>query len=189
MMRRMLLFAVVAALPIVTAVSLPHPASAGEPSDQLKADMGRVLKALEQPARRDAVSAVSRDLFDWTEMARRSLGSHWNVLSDGERAEFTGLLARLVDARLLALAGYAGDAIEFVGETVDADGAVVQTVVNMTNRRPMALDYRMHRRGARWLIYDVVLDGASMVRNYRAQFAHVIKTASYEKLIEKLATQ
>ncbi len=189
MTRRTLLSALLAAFLAVTAVAFPRPASAGEPTDQLKFDIGRVLKALEQPSRRAAVSAVSHDLFDWTEMAQRSLGSHWNALSDGEREEFTALLARLVDARLLALAVYGGDAIEFVGETVDGEAAVVQTAISLTNRRAMFLDYLMRRQDGRWLIYDVVLDGTSMARNYRAQFTHIIKTASYEKLIEKLATQ
>lgn len=58
----------------------------------------------------------------------------------------------------------------------------------MSYGRALSLDYRMRRRGERWLIDDVVLDGASMVGNYRAQFTHIMKTASYEQLIQKLAT-
>ena len=186
MRRRTLLSAILVALATLAAA---HPAQAGEPTEQLKLDIARVFRALEDPARREAVRAVSRELFDWTEMARRSLGRYWHALAEAEREEFTALLGRLVDARLTAFAGYRGDGIEYVGEAVDGETAVVRTTIAMTYGRAMSLDYRMLRRGERWLIYDVVLDGASMVGNYRAQFTHIIKTASYEELIHKLTTQ
>lgn len=186
MMRRTLLSAMLAAL---AALAVAHPAQAGEPTEQLKLDIARVFRALEAPARREAVRAVSRDLFDWSEMARRSLGRHWHALTESEQEEFTGLLGRLVDARLITLAGYRADGIEYLGEAVDGETALVRTTIAMTYGRAMSLDYRMLRRGERWLIYDVVLDGASMVGNYRAQFTHIMKTASYEQLIQKLATQ
>ena len=89
----------------------------------------------------------------------------------------------------LTLANWSGNAIEYIDEAVDDDVATVQTKIALASGRPMSLDYRILRRVGRWLIYDVVLDGTSMVGNYRAQFTHIMKTASYEKLIEKLATQ
>ena len=189
MTRRTLLSVLLAALTALTTLSVAHPAGAGEPTEQLKFDIARVFRALESPARREAVHTVSRDLFDWTEMARRSLGRYWQALTEAEREEFTGLLGRLVNARLITLAGWTGNGVEYVDEAVDDDVAMVQTKIALTSGRPMSLDYRMIRRGGRWLIYDVVLDGTSMVGNYRAQFTHIMKTASYEKLIEKLTTQ
>ncbi|MGH7276103.1 MAG: ABC transporter substrate-binding protein [Candidatus Rokuibacteriota bacterium] len=65
---------------------------------------------------------------------------------------------------------------------------MVGTTIARTSGRSMSPGYLMHRGGGRWLIYDVVLDGTSMVAGDRAQFARVIKTTSYEKLIEKLST-
>lgn len=185
MMRRTLLSAILVAL---ATFSLAQPAQAGEPTEQLKLDIARVLRALDEPARREAVRAVSRELFDWGEMARRSLGRYWQALTETEREEFAGLLGRLVDARLIALAGHGSDGIEYVGEAVDGETVTVRTTIAMTHGRAMSLDYRMLRRGERWLIYDVVLDGASMVGNYRAQFSHIMKSASYEQLVQKLAT-
>ena len=186
MTRRLYVFALVAAL-LLTAV--PNGATAGPLTEQLQAAVGRVFKALEAPDRRAAVTRISRDLFDWTEMARRSLGRHWEALTDPEREEFTALLGRLVDARLVMLAGYTGAGIEYVDESVDGDQAVVRTKIATTQGRGMILDYLMARRDGRWLIYDVVADGSSMVGNYRAQFTHIMKTASYSRLVEKLTTQ
>jgi phospholipid transport system substrate-binding protein len=119
----------------------------------------------------------------------RSLGRHWEALSDAEREEFTALLGRLVDARLVMLAGYTGAGIEYVDESVDGDQAVVRTKIATTQGRGMILDYLMARRDGRWLVYDVVADGSSMIGNYRAQFTHIMKTASYSRLVEKLTTQ
>ena len=188
MMRRTLLSALLAVLAALSVAS-PGPGHAGEPTEQLKLDIARVFRALETPARRDAVRGVSRDLFAWTEIAQRSLGRHWATLTEAERDEVTDLLGRLVDARLVTLAGYGADGIEYVAEAVDGETATVSTTIAMTYGRAMSLDYRMLRRGERWMIADVVLDGASMVGNYRAQFTHIMKTASYRTLIQKLATQ
>lgn len=88
------------------------------------------------------VRAVSRELFDWAEMARRSLGRYWHALTETEREEFAGLLGRLVDARLFALAGHRSDGIEYVGEAVDGETVIVRTTIAMTYGRAMSLDYR-----------------------------------------------
>jgi phospholipid transport system substrate-binding protein len=186
MTRRPLLSAVLAGL---LALAVAPPARAGEPTEQLKLNITRVLEALKHRAPGEAVGTVSHEFFDWVELARRSLGRHWDALTEAERDEFTGALGRHIDARLVALAKYTGDTIAYVGETVEGDTAVVGTKVVMTNERAMHLDYRMRRQFGRWLIYDVVLDGTSMVASYRAQFARIIKTTSYEKLIERLVTQ
>jgi phospholipid transport system substrate-binding protein len=189
MTRRTLLSATLALLVTLASLSVARPARAGEPTEQLKVDIARVLEALKHPARREAVHAVSRNLFDWTEMARRSLGGQWQELTERGREEFAELLGRHVDGRLIALADYAGDAIAYTGETLEGDSALVETTIAMAHGRGLSLDYRMRRAAGRWLIYDVALDGRSMVASYRAQFARVIKTASYGALFEKLAPQ
>ena len=185
-MRHRLSAGLLAALALLPAV--PRPAAAGTPTRELRARIERVLDALRAPEQRAAVRAATDDLFDWPEVAQRSLGPHWQALTDGERAEFTGLLRRLVDARLLALAEYGATAVEFVDETVEGERATVRTAVAMSAGRGLALDYRMIRRAGRWVVYDVVVDGTSMVGNYRAQFARIIKKASFAALVEKLAT-
>jgi phospholipid transport system substrate-binding protein len=72
------------------------------------------------------------------------------------------------------------------GETMDADHAVVQTTVGLNNGSEMPLDYRMHKPRDRWQVYDLSLDGISLVANYRAQFNKIIRTSSYETLVARL---
>jgi phospholipid transport system substrate-binding protein len=74
----------------------------------------------------------------------------------------------------------------FRGETVDGDHAVVQTRIPLSNGSEMPLDYRLHKMDDRWQVYDLSLDGISLVSNYRAQFNKVIRIDSYETLVAKL---
>ena len=80
-------------------------------------------------------------------MARRSLGRHWLELSEAGREEFARLLGRHVDARLITLAGFTGDAIEYTGETMEDETAIVATTITMTSGRSMSLGYLMRRGG------------------------------------------
>lgn len=182
-----------AALTVLVLV-LPVRAYAGPITEQLTADIGQIFSTLADPGlsggsdgRRQAVRSISAGLFDWSEMARRALGRHWDGRTEKERVEFIRLLAGLVDTHIIALERYAGAGIEYVGESVDGERATVKTKVLAHHGRPMSLDYRMIRRERRWFIYDVVMENASLVRNYREQFDRVIKTSSYDKLIEQLA--
>jgi phospholipid transport system substrate-binding protein len=178
--------ALAVALALSLTVSIAHVTCAGEPTEQLKSDIPRVFKALDEPARREAIREVSRDLFDWPEMSRQVLGRYWPARTQVEREKFTELLAALVDAQIATLAGHGAAAIVWVDESIDGHRASVRTRVSTQPGRDFAIDYRLVRRGLRWLISDVLLDGASLVGTYRAQFQRILKTSSYEQLVEKL---
>ncbi|MBI4271380.1 MAG: ABC transporter substrate-binding protein [Candidatus Rokubacteria bacterium] len=185
-MRHRLPALVLAALFLLPTV--PLPAAADTPTHELRAHMDRVFDALRAREQRVALRAATAELFDWPELAHLSLGPHWQMLTDAERAEFTRLLGRLVDTRLLALAEYGATTVEYVDEDVEGERATVRTAVAMAAGRGLALDYRMVQRAGRWLVYDVVVDGTSMAASYRAQFARIIKKTSFAALVEKLAT-
>jgi len=181
---------------LMLALVLPVHAHAGPVTEQLTADIGRIFSTLADPGlppgsdgKRQAVRSISGDLFDWTGMARHALGRYWDGRTEAERAEFVRLLAGLVDAHIIALERYAGAGIEYVGESIDGERATVRTRMSANGGRPLSLDYRMIRGERRWLIYDVVMDNASLMRNYREQFERIIKTSSYEKLVEQLVFQ
>ncbi len=172
----------------------PDLAHAGEPTEQLKADVGRVFEILaglparhEPQARHAALARASRDVFDYPEMARRALGRTWDERTDAERAAFLRLLGARVEQHIAALEPYGGAAITWVDETIEGERAVVRSRVTPGRGRDLALDYRLIRRGDRWLVWDVVMDNASLVGHYRSQFQRIIRTASYERLLEKLA--
>jgi phospholipid transport system substrate-binding protein len=171
-------------------------AAAGIPSDQLKGSVDQVVEVLKDPKlkaesmtseRRTAVRKVANNIFDFTETARRALGPHWQNLSDKDREEFVSLFSDLLESAYISkIEQYTGEPIKFVGDSVDGDVATVRTRIITKKGTEIPIDYRMLRRGDRWLVYDVNIEGVSLVANYRTQFNKIIQTASYEELIKRM---
>jgi phospholipid transport system substrate-binding protein len=183
----------------VSAVSVP-PAAAGVPSDQLRAHIDRVLKVLEDPElkkdarvreRRAAVRRIANDIFDFGETARRSLGRHWQGRTPAEREQFVQLFSDLLERSYISRVElYGGEKIQYLGDAVDGEQARVLTRLLTKNGGDIPIEYRMHRRdGDRWLAYDVVIEGVSLVANYRTQFNKIIQTSSYQELVKKMKTK
>jgi len=185
-------FLLALALSAVTA----SPAAAGAPSDQLKAQIDRVLKTLDDPElkkegkerdRRAAVRKIANDIFDFGETARRSLGRHWQPRTAAERDEFVELFADLLERSYISKVElYGGEKIQYLGDTIEADQAKVQTKLLTKGGNEIPIEYRMHRKGDRWLVYDVIIEGVSLIANYRTQFNKIIQTASYQELVKKM---
>ncbi|MBI4610497.1 MAG: ABC transporter substrate-binding protein [Candidatus Rokubacteria bacterium] len=178
---------------------LAVPASAGAPTDQLRGAIDKVVKILEDPAlkedskgkdRRAAVRKVANDIFDFAETAKRSLARHWQARTDREREEFVRLFGDLLErAYISKIDLYGGEKIAYVGELVDGDVATVRTKIATPQGTEVPVDYRLLRRGDRWLVYDVSIEGVSLVSNYRTQFNKIIQTSSYQELVKKLKTK
>ncbi len=169
---------------------------AGAPTDQLRGAIDRVIKALENPAlkgdskvgeRRTAVRKIANDIFDFGEIARRSLGRHWQGRTDKEREEFISLFGDLLERSYISkIELYGGEKILYTNERMDAEVAVVSTKVITKNGTEVPIDYRLLRRGDRWLVYDITIEGVSLVSNYRTQFNKIIQTTSYGELVKKM---
>ena len=172
----------------------PLPASAGAPTDQLRKQVDEVLRVLEDPElkgkaseRRDAIRRIVGEVFDYNEMARRTLGTHWNARTPEERREFVGLFADLLDrAYFSKIDLYQGEKVRYGTETVDGDQATVRTAIIGKDGKEIPVDYRMHQTSGRWTVYDVNIQGVSLVANYRTQFNRVVTTESYESLLQRL---
>jgi phospholipid transport system substrate-binding protein len=187
------------ALAGLLALSFASAAWAGIPTDQLKGAIDRVVKTLEEPAykgegkgmeRRRAVRKIADDIFDFTEISRRALARHWQTLSEKQREEFVGLFADLLERSYISkIELYGGEKIIYGNERVDGDLATVATRIVTKNGTEVPVEYRMHKKGDRWLVYDVNIEGVSLVSNYRTQFNKIIQTASYNDLVQKLKTK
>lgn len=172
------------------------PASAATPTETLKAYGDVVLKILEDPAlksperkqdRRTAVRKVAEEVFDVGETAKRALGPHWQQRTPAEREEFTQLFADLLESTYIArIDEYGGEGIRYTGEKIDGDTAIVQSRVLTKKKTEVPVDARMIRRGDKWYIYDVMIEGVSLVNNYRTQFDRIIRSASYAELVKRL---
>ena len=172
---------------------------AGTPTDQLRAQIDRAVKILEDPElkkagrqrdRRAAVRQVANDIFDFSETARRSLARHWAARTQAERDEFVQLFSDLLERSYISkIELYGGEKIRFVGESIDADGAIVRTRLVTKQGTEIPIDYKMHLRGDRWLVYDVLIEGVSLIANYRTQFNKIITTSSFQELVKKMKTK
>jgi phospholipid transport system substrate-binding protein len=173
-------------------------ALAGVPTDVLKANIDKVIKVLEEPAlkgrvkeRRTAVRKIAAEIFDVDETARRSLARHWQARTPAQREEFVHLFGDLLEVTYISkIEQYGGEKIVYLGDSVDGDQATVRTKLITKQGTDIPVDYRMLKKGGdKWMVYDVVIEGVSLVSNYRTQFNKIIQTSSYEELVKKLKTK
>jgi phospholipid transport system substrate-binding protein len=178
-------------------VGASAPAFAGPAAEQLASQIDRVLAVLGDPAfkgddrvapRRQAVRQVTDDLVDWNEMGRRTLGGRWQTLAESDRATFVALFSELLNrAYLKNLDRYDGEKIVVTGDSLEGDRAVVQArIVGRDGHAGMPLDFAMVRDGERWRVWDIRMQGTSMVGGYRAQFARLLQTESYDTVMRRL---
>jgi phospholipid transport system substrate-binding protein len=137
--------------------------------------------------RRLEIRRVAGRLFDFNEMARRTLARHWSDRTAGEREEFVSLFRDLLERSYLTrLENYSGERIVYLGETVDGEFATVRSKIVTGTSSEMTLSYRLHLAGQRWAVYDILIEGVSFVGSYRSQFHRIISKGSYEELVRKL---
>ena len=173
-----------------------HGAHAGTPTEELRGRVDQVIRILQRSDlqgesnatdRRTAVRRVANEIFAFEETAKRTLGRHWQERTAAEREEFTRIFADLVEhAYISKIDRYSGENVSYVGESVDADEATVRTKILTKQSSQIPVDYRMLRQGSQWRVYDVIIEGVSLIANYRAQFNKIIQTSSFENLVAKL---
>ena len=193
--RRSVFLAVLTVMPFIVA----RPASAATPMEELRVEIDRVIKTVDDPElkkegraseRRAAVRKIASEIFDVNEIAKRSLGRHWQARTPAEREEFARLFAGLLESAYLSkIELYRGEKIAYAGQTVDGDQAVVRTRIITKQGTEIPVDYRMLKHDARWQIYDVLIEGVSLIGNYRTQFNTIIQRSSYEDLVKKIKTK
>jgi phospholipid transport system substrate-binding protein len=165
---------------------------AGTPTDEVKNVIEKALDILQNPAykgeeRRQMVKRIVDPYFDYREMAKRSLGPVWGKLNPGQRNEFVRLFAELLEASYSdKIEKYAQHVkIDYTSEILTGDYAEVRTTVVRPNDR-IPLNYRLLQEDGVWKVYDVVIEGVSLVSNYRSQFRRIIHQSSYAELVRRL---
>jgi phospholipid transport system substrate-binding protein len=184
---------------VFATATLGSAVEAGVPTDQLRGATDRVLKVLQdaelkQPAKRDArrqqIRSIADEIFDWQETGKRALARHWQGRSPSERQEFSTLFADLIERSYISkIEQYSGERVVYAGETIEGDQATVRTKLITKSNTEIPIDYRMQKEGDRWRAYDVVIEGVSLVSNYRTQFNRIIQQSGYNDLIQRLKTK
>jgi phospholipid transport system substrate-binding protein len=190
---------VVAAVALMVSLVLARDGWAGPPTDQLRTQIDRVVRTLDEPElkkehkareRRVAVRKIAEEIFDFSETAKRSLGRHWLQRTPAERKEFVDLFADLLERSYLSkIELYNGEKIAYLGDAIDGEQATVRTKIVTRQGTEIPVDYKMARQHDRWLVYDVVIEGVSLIANYRTQFNKIIQTSSYQELVRKIKTK
>ena len=151
--------------------------------DQALKDPGREME------RRAKLEGIIGRRFDYAEMAKRTLASQWKGLSPEQQQEFVTLFQQfLANSYVGNVDGYSGEEVEYLKEREKGEFAEVQTKV-VSPKVQIPLDYRLLQKNGEWWVYDVVIDGVSLMKNYRGQFSRIINTSSFEALLEKLRSK
>ena len=177
----------------------PLLANAGEPLNKIRQTVVDVLniladEALQTPARAEERRRLIRqavlERFGFKEMARRSLGRHWRKISGAQRQEFVDLFSDLLERSYInKIESYGGDKqqIQYTKETIDKDGyAMVRSKIISARDLDVEIEYRLLKRKTDWEVYDIVIEGVSLVSNYRTQFNKIILQESFEALVKKM---
>jgi phospholipid transport system substrate-binding protein len=194
MMRPLLATALI--LTLALGLAAP-PAEAGAPTEQLRMQIDRVLKLLEDPTLKDkpkdkraAVRKIADDIFDFPETARRSLGRHWAARTEAERDEFVKLFGDLLERSYISkIELYGGEKIQYLSDKIEGDQASVLSKLVTKTGTDVPIEYRMLKKADRWFVYDVIIEGVSLVSNYRTQFNKIIQTSSYAELVKKMKSR
>lgn len=143
----------------------------------LKGDENRTV-------RRDKIMTLIKNGFDFREMSKRVLGKTWNDIDDKERDNFTRLMTKLLENVYIGkLESYSGQTIEYSGETIKEDRGQVSVLLDNAGTK-IPIHYIMKKTDARWMVYDINIEGVSLVRNYQEQFKAILRKDNYEGLVK-----
>jgi phospholipid transport system substrate-binding protein len=177
------------ALLVLMFLSIAPVRAAATPTEQVEATVRSVLTILRQhPASetKELEQAIG-ERFDFEEMAKRSLGSHWRDLTPQQQEQFVTLFTDLLkDTYIDEIKAYNNEKVIFTGERRDGAYAVVQSRIVPKDGPPISVDYRLQLTGDEWKVYDVIIENVSLVNNYRSQFNRVWVNGSFEELIRRM---
>ena len=181
---------------IVALWSGAMPARAGTtPTEEVQETIGRIVGVLQDPMVADGAAvakrkAVFREVlaarFDFKEMAKRSLGNHWQSVA-ARQQEFVSVFTNFIERVYVGKIDSLKDTkIAFVRERIEGGVAQVDTQIVPAKGDDFPMNYRLHLVGGKWKIYDVIVENISLVGNYRSQFDRILASASFDELLKKL---
>jgi phospholipid transport system substrate-binding protein len=178
-------------------VTIPCSAKGIEPLDALKGPVDQVLDILNDPhyqdaalkdAQREKIWETTRQAFDFEIMAKLALARNWKKFAVQQRKEFTGLFAELLESTYVdkIQGGYEEEKILYLGQKMVSDSKARVTTKILRNGVDIPIVYSMLNRNDVWRIYDIKIEGVSLIKNYRTQFGHILAKDSPDQLIERL---
>jgi phospholipid transport system substrate-binding protein len=177
-------------------VILPASVFAGGAKDTVEAQINKMLtqmqtpefKSMDREGKLDVIRKIINEVFDYDELSKRTLGREWKKFNPDQQKEFVSLFAKLLEDvyadRILA---YTHEKIDFGKETELNKGRMeVESYIITTDNKKVPLFYRLTNESGQWRVYDVVIEGVSMVKNYRGQFREILAKDNPEEVLQTL---
>ena len=177
-------------------ILLAYNAQAGVATDRIKTATDKLIEIvsnndLDPPEMADKRALMIREavdkVFDWAAFSQRALGSHWKELNKKEKEEFIPLFGKLIEQTYMdKTRQYSGQQMNFINEELDEKYGSVDAEVIIKNDVNVPIQFRVLKKNETWFIYDVKIEGISLVNNYRVQFNNIINKSGYTELVSKL---
>jgi phospholipid transport system substrate-binding protein len=179
-------------------LTFPLSALAARPQERIGELLDAVSAVLDDPRlqgpdkeveRKQRVRSIIHDTFAFEEMAREALGAYWARLAPQQREEFIPLFGDLFERSYnrLVLKFLPGRQTSYGMESIEQDRAIVKTTLVVPKmKEQLTVDYRLIEKAQRWAVFDVVVDGVSIAENYRTQFDKILRTSSYDMLVQQI---
>lgn len=192
---------IIAVLVLMFFMAVPMVSQAGnDATPVLKSTIDEVIDVLRDASLKGADKTQARRAklresiakrFSFEDMAKRSMGKYWKDLSKDERTEFVGIFGRLIENSYIEkIEAYTDEKVVYEDERQVKNTSMVKTKVITKTGTEIPIDYKLFKRnGAEWMVYDIVVEGVSLVRNYRTQFSKAMSGSSYAELVKDLKSK
>jgi len=187
MLQRLLL---ILAVGFTTTLALPGHAEVS-PQAAVESSVEAIIDALKDDAldketRRQKIRAIISKRFDFRAMSQRTLATNWKKASDEEKEQFVDLFSRLIESSYIGkIEAYTDEKVQYPGETVKGMKAFVKTLITSSSA-DIPVDYRLYRKDDQWLVYDVIIEGVSLISNYRSSYQEIVKKEGFAGLLARM---
>ena len=175
---------------------LPLSVYAGEPTKVLGKTVDQVIEVLKDQSlkgemkkeeRIQKINSIVSKTFNFREMAKKSLDKYWSMRTVQEQKDFEKLFRKLLEKTYTErIENYSDEKVNYKDEIIKGKYAMVKTTIVNSQKKSIAVNYKMKQFSNGWMVYDVVIDGVSLVKNYKNQFKEIITNNSYEELVTRL---
>jgi phospholipid transport system substrate-binding protein len=172
------------------------PVWASAPMDQLKTTIDKVIAILSDPQlkapeksdeKKQMVRRTVDEIFDWGAFSQRAMAKYWKERTPEEKKDFIILFGKLLERTYLDnVENYSGESVKYLEEKIDGKYAMIKTIVLTQGNTEIDVNYRLREKSGKWMVYDIFIEGVSLVNNYRTQFNDILLKSSYQELVKRL---
>jgi phospholipid transport system substrate-binding protein len=143
--------------------------------------------SLDKPAKRDKIRGVIAERFDFRAMSQRTLATNWKKASEEEQQKFITLFAELIQNTYIdRVEAYTNETVKYPGEKITKGRAVVDTLIVTSSKAEIPVTYKLYLKKGSWLVYDVNIEGVSLISNYRSSYQEIVKNEGFSGLLAKM---